>query len=168
MDGETLCSLSTRSSELLIGEIMQWFDSFGAAGYIFALTFAAMGSALGTGITGQAAIGAWRKAFLKGQAAPFILIAFASAPLSQTIYGMILMNSLKAAGLEVPPMVKAMSGLFGGMAIGASAWLQGKAGAAACEALVDTDKGLGNYIMILGIIETVALFVMVFLMTALG
>jgi V/A-type H+-transporting ATPase subunit K len=147
---------------------MELISSLGQSGYVFALTLAAIGSAMGTGITGQAAIGAWRKAFLKGKAAPFILIAFASAPLSQTIYGMILMNSLRNSPPEVDPMVKLMSGLFGGLAIAASAWLQGKAGAAACEALVDTDKGLGNYIMILGIVETVALFVMVFLMTALA
>ncbi|MGC9452994.1 MAG: V-type ATP synthase subunit K, partial [Oceanipulchritudo sp.] len=34
------------------------------------------------------------------------------------------------------------------------------------DALTATGKGFGNYLMILGIIETVALFVMVFLMTA--
>jgi len=146
---------------------MELIEQLGQAGYILALSLAAVGSALGTGTTGQAAIGAWRKAFLKGKSAPFILIAFASAPLSQTIYGMILMNSIKAA-TEAPDMVRFLSGLFGGVAIASSAWLQGKAGAAACEALVDTNKGLGNYIMILGIVETVALFVMVFLMTALA
>ncbi len=146
------------------GELL---NSLGNTGYIFALCFAAFGSALGTGTTGMAAIGAWRKAFLKGKSAPFILIAFASAPLSQTIYGMILMNALKGA-VEAEPLVRLFSGIFGGLAIASSAWLQGKAGAAACEALVDAEKGLGNYIMILGIVETVALFVMVFLMTALG
>ena len=142
-------------------------QSLGKSGYIFALCLAAFGSALGTGTTGMAAIGAWRKAYLKGKGAPFILIAFASAPLSQTIYGMILMNAIKAAE-EADPLVRFFSGLFGGFAIAGSAWLQGKAGAAASEALVDTEKGLGNYIMILGIVETVALFVMVFLMTSLG
>lgn len=147
---------------------MSILESLGNSGYIFALTFAAVGSSLGTGTTGMAAIGAWRKAFLKGKAAPFILVAFTSFPLSQTIYGMILMNALANAPEGVDPMIKLISGVFGGMAIASSAWLQGKAGAAACEALVDTDKGLGNYIMVLGIVETVALFVMVFLMTALG
>ncbi len=145
-------------------ELLAW----GAGGYVLSLTFAAVGSGIGAGVAGQAAIGAWRKAFLKGKAAPFILIAFSSAPLSQTIYGMILMNAIKDAPESVGPGVRLLSGLMGGIAIGVSAWLQGKAAAAACEALVDTDKGMGNYIMILGIIETVALFVMVFLMTALG
>lgn len=133
--------------------------------YALALSFAAMGSAVGCGIAGMAAVGAWRKAFLKGKGAPFILVAFASAPLSQTIYGMILMNSLIGAPETVPAMAKLTTGLFGGIAIGFSAWYQGKAAAMACDALVDTNKGMGNYIMVLGIIETVALFVMVFLMT---
>ncbi|MBA7649646.1 hypothetical protein ES703_57443 [subsurface metagenome] len=52
--------------------------------------------------------------------------------------------------------------------MGFSAWLQGKAGACASDALAETGKGFGNYIMVLGLIETVALFVMVFLMGALG
>ncbi|RKY86096.1 V-type ATP synthase subunit K, partial [candidate division KSB1 bacterium] len=37
----------------------------------------------------------------------------------------------------------------------------------AADALAETGKGFGNYIMVLGVIETVALFVMVFTMTAL-
>ena len=45
--------------------------------------------------------------------------------------------------------------------------MQGKAGASAADALAETGKGFGNYIMVLGVIETVALFVMVFVMTAL-
>ena len=113
----------------------------------------------------MAAVGAWRKSFLKGASAPFILVAFASAPLSQTIYGMILMNTMIQAPENVSPIALLFTGLFGGIAIGSSAVFQGKAGAVACEALVDTNKGMGNYIMILGIIETVSLFVMVFLMT---
>jgi V/A-type H+-transporting ATPase subunit K len=54
-------------------------------------------------------------------------------------------------------------GLFGGIAMGLSAWYQGIIGAAASDALAETGKGFGNYLMALGIIETVALFVMVFL-----
>ena len=54
-----------------------------------------------------------------------------------------------------------------GLAIGVSAWMQGKAGARAADALAESGKGFGNYIMVLGVIETVALFVMVFTMTAL-
>ena len=132
------------------------------------LAVAAMGSALGTGVAGMAAVGAWKRAFLNNKAAPFILIAFVGAPLSQTIYGMILRNAIQAANL--PPetyLHQMLIGLFAGVAMGMSAYMQGKAGAKAADALAETGKGFGNYIMVVGVIETVALFVMVFTMTAL-
>jgi len=132
------------------------------------LTLAAVGSALGTGAAGMAAIGAWKKAFMQNKMAPFILIAFVGAPLSQTIYGFILKNQIKAANLppdSYPFLI--ILGAAAGIALGCSAWMQGKAGASAADALTETGKGFGNYIMVLGIIETVALFVMVFTMTAL-
>lgn len=136
-------------------------------GFIFALSLSAIGSALGTSAAGMSALASWKKCFLNNKAAPFILIAFVGAPLSQTIYGMILMNALRTAPPSVSFLANLMVGIFGGLAIGASAWLQGKAGAMASDALTETEKGLGNYIMVLGIIETVALFVMVFFMTTL-
>lgn len=131
------------------------------------LAIAAVGSALGTGVAGMAAIGAWKRAFMQNKAAPFILVAFAGAPLTQTIYGMILRNAIQAANL--PPesyLYQMLLGLFAGFAMGMSAYMQGKAGAKAADALAETGKGFGNYIMVVGIIETVALFVMVFTMTA--
>lgn len=132
------------------------------------LSFAAIGSALGTGVAGMAAIGAWKRAFLQNKMAPFILIAFVGAPLSQTIYGMILRNAIQSANIDASasPYVMVL-GLAAGIAMGVSAWMQGKAGASAADALAETGKGFGNYIMVLGVIETVALFVMVFIMTAL-
>jgi V/A-type H+-transporting ATPase subunit K len=134
----------------------------------FSLAFAAIGSALGTGVAGMAAVGAWKRAFMQNKAAPFILIAFVGAPLSQTIYGMILRNAIQAANMDAQSYPYQMAlGLAAGLAIGASAWMQGKAGASAADALAETGKGFGNYIMVLGVIETVALFVMVFAMTAL-
>jgi len=132
------------------------------------LSFAAIGSALGTGVAGMAAIGAWKRAFMQNKMAPFILIAFVGAPLSQTIYGMILRNAIQGAKLDPQSYPYQMAlGLAAGMAMGFSAWMQGKAGASAADALAETGKGFGNYIMVLGVIETVALFVMVFAMTAL-
>jgi len=129
----------------------------------FSLTIAAMGSALGTGVAGMAAIGAWKKAFAQNKAAAMLMIAFVGAPLSQTIYGMILRNNIAQANL--PPEsypYQMLIGALGGLAMGLSAYFQGKAGARACDALGETGKGFGNYMMVLGIIETVALFVMVF------
>ena len=143
-------------------------EVLGKMGFAAALALAAIGSALGTGAAGMAAVGAWKKCFAQNKTAPFMIIAFVGAPLSQTIYGMILMNTIRNSPDTVDLMMKLGAGLFGGLAIGFSAWLQGKAGASAADALGETGKGLGNYIMVLGIIETVALFVMVFLMTALG
>ncbi|MCF7885195.1 MAG: V-type ATP synthase subunit K [Candidatus Marinimicrobia bacterium] len=131
------------------------------------LSIAAIGSALGTGIAGMAAIGAWKKAFAQNKAAPFILIAFVGAPLTQTIYGMILRNSILDAGLEIGQGFQILFGAIAGLAMAFSAFMQGKAGAKAADALAETGKGFGNYIMVVGIVETVALFVMVFCMTAL-
>ena len=134
----------------------------------FSLVIAAMGSVMGTGVAGLSAIGAWKKAFAQNKAAPFILIAFVGAPLSQTIYGMILRNAIQNANMAPESFLYQMLlGLFAGIAMGLSAFMQGKAGAKAADALAETGKGFGNYIMVLGVIETVALFVMVFTMTAL-
>lgn len=144
---------------------MSILEGLGSAGYVLALCLAACGSAFGTGAAGMATLGAWKKCFLQNKNAPFILVAFVGAPLSQTIYGMILMNAIKGAPDTVHPLAKFTIGLMGGLAMGLSAWLQGKAGAMAADALAESEKGFGNYIMVLGIIETVALFVMVFLMT---
>jgi V/A-type H+-transporting ATPase subunit K len=142
--------------------MIEGFGDMGAS-----VSIAAVGSALGTGIAGMAAIGAWKKCYAQNRAAPFILIAFVGAPLSQTIYGMILRNAIKAANLPPEAYIwQLLYGLLGGLAMAASSWMQGKAAANAADAFAETGKGFGNYIMILGIIETVALFVMVFLMTA--
>lgn len=140
--------------------------TLGKMGAAATFGLAAVGSALGTGTAGPAAIGAWKKCFAQNKTAPFILIVFAGAPMSQTIYGMILMNQMvnlcNAAGFNNWGAMLG-TGLFGGLAIAASAWWQGKAGAAGCDALAETGKGFGNYLMVLGIIETIALFILVFI-----
>jgi V/A-type H+-transporting ATPase subunit K len=140
-------------------------QGFGDLG--FALSLAAIGSGLGAGAAGMAAIGAWKKAFLQNKAAAFLMVAFVGAPLSQTIYGMILQKAIQGANL--PPdtwLLQLLLGVGGGLAMGMSAWMQGMAGARACDAFGETGKGFGNYIMVLGVIETVAIFVMVFLLGA--
>lgn len=127
------------------------------------LALAAMGSAMGTGVAGMAAIGAWKKAYAANKVAPFLLVAFAGAPLSQTLYGLILRNGIDKAAL--PPESYVYQMIIGGVcgaAMGLSAWMQGKAGARAADALGETGKGFVNYILVVGIIETVALFVMAF------
>ncbi|MFW5828519.1 MAG: V-type ATP synthase subunit K [Alkalispirochaeta sp.] len=143
--------------------------NIGLLGVGSALAFAAMGSALGSGTAGMAAVGAWKKAFVQNKPAPFLLVAFVGAPLTQTIYGLILMNALvEAAENADQAWLIIGAGVFGGMAMGMSAWFQGKAGAVASDALAETGKGFGNYLLVLGLVETVALFVMVFLLGVVG
>ena len=95
---------------------------------------------------------------------------FVGAPISQTIYGMLLMNFIlsKAAESGFTNWGGCLgAGIFGGLGMMASAWYQGKSAAVACDALGETGKGMVNYLMVLGIVETVALFVLVFSMMVL-
>jgi len=71
------------------GSVLFQFKDLGVAA---ALSLAAVGSALGTGMAGMAAVGAWKKCYAQSKAAPFLLLAFVGAPLTQTIYGLILMK----------------------------------------------------------------------------
>ncbi len=140
--------------------------NLGLFGTAITMGIAAIGSAIGIGIAGQAAIGAWKKCYLSNKAAPFILTVFAGAPLTQTIYGFLLMQQMK--GSDADPMFLLGLGLFSGIAMAASAIVQGKAGAAGADALAETGKGFSQYIMVVGLCETVALFALVFSMVALG
>ena len=148
--------------------------SLGQAGAAAVLGIAALGSALGTAAAGLAAVGVWKRCYAQEKPVPFILVTFIGAPLSQTIYGMILMNTIVRVANEsfatgdfvgFPAMMAA--GLFGGLGMAASAYGQGRVGAAAADALGDTGKGLGNYLMAIGIVETVALFVLGFIQATL-
>ncbi len=129
---------------------------------------AAIGSAIGAGIAGQAAIGAWKKCYAQGKQAPFLLLALVGAPLSQTIYAMIMMTMIMKR-VENPgeyPLCLAI-GIFGGLAQMFSAIYQGKAGAGGCVAYAETKQGFANYLMVLGIVETCAIFALVFSIMAL-
>jgi V/A-type H+-transporting ATPase subunit K len=132
------------------------------------MALAAVGSGVGAGVAGMAAIGAWKKCFAQNKPAPFMLVAFVGAPLTQTVYGFILMNALKAASGKMDPGMILGIGVFGGLAMGVSAWYQGKAGACAADAFAETGKGFGNFIMVIGLVETVALFIMVFMLGIIG
>ncbi|OZV68095.1 V-type ATP synthase subunit K [Winogradskyella aurantia] len=132
------------------------------------LSIAAIGSAIGTGIAGMAAIGAWKKMITNGQKAATALLIFVGAPLSQVIYGMILKNAIADANLSPDSYLwQIIIGLFAGAAMAGSAIFQGKAGARACDAIAAGANDTAKYIMIIGVVETVALFVMIFTMTGL-
>ena len=135
-------------------------------GMAAALGLSAAGSAFGTGFAGMSSVGAWKKCYASGKQAPFIMIAFAGAPLTQTIYGFLLMNFIKSANCD--PSLALWVGVFGGLAIGMSALFQGRCAAAAADALGATGKGTANYLIVIGVIETVALFTLVFSLLLLG
>ena len=139
------------------------------AGSIACLGLAGAGSAFGTGFAASAAVAAWKKCYAAGKPAPFLLLSFVGAPITQTLYGMILMfimlGKTGIAGAGVPLLIL---GIFAGLGIGLSALFQGRAAAAACDAQAETGQGLTNYFGALGIVETVAIFTMVFTIIALG
>ena len=68
--------------------------NLGLLGAAVVMGIAAIGSAFGIGFAGQAAIGAWKRCYMNNKPAPFILVVFAGAPLTQTIYGFLLMQSM--------------------------------------------------------------------------
>lgn len=134
-----------------------------AAGY-GAVGMAAAGSAIGSGIAGSAAIGAWKKCYQQGKQAPFLLLAMVGAPLSQTIYSMIMMLIIKGKYLSNPdhaPVYIAI-GLLGGLAQMMSAIFQGKCAAAGCVTYSETNQGFANCLMVLGVVETCAIFALIF------
>lgn len=139
-----------------------------------ALGLAAVGSALGIGAAGQAAAGAWAREARAGQPLRFTYIIFLGMPLSQTIYGFILMLIGLSVRVYDPEVVSASAGallsigLAGGLAEMFSAWMQGHIGAAACRALSDGGgQGMAFLIIAMGIAETVGLFGFVFLLMVL-
>ncbi len=141
--------------------------NFGYIGIMASLAFAAIGSALGSGKAAMATIGGWKKCLAQNKPAPFTLIAFVGMPLTQTIYGFILMRKLIDIKDSDPWMLLA-AGVFGGLAMGFSALYQGKAGAAGSDAFSETGQGFAKYLLVAGLIETVALFSMIFIMITVG
>lgn len=133
---------------------------YGMIGAASVMGIAAIGSAIGIGIAGQGAIGAWKRCYVNNKPAPFILTVFAGAPLTQTIYGFLLMQVMEKATKDGGFLLGL--GIASGLAMLFSAVAQGKAGAAGSDALGETGKGFSQYIMVVGLCETVALFALVF------
>jgi V/A-type H+-transporting ATPase subunit K len=149
-------------------------EFFGQLGLALPLGMGALGSALGIGAAGRAAAGAWAKEAKAGKALNFSYIILTGMPLSQTIYGFILMLVGLSGLVYQPEMLVANSGalltigLAGGLAELFSAWMQGLIGAAGCRALSEGEgKGLVFIIIAMGIVETVGLFGFVFLLLVL-
>jgi V/A-type H+-transporting ATPase subunit K len=136
---------------------------------------ATMGSALGIGAAAQAAAGAWAKEAKAGKPLNFAYIILTGMPLSQTIYGFILMLvglsplvTGENAITSVHPGTLLGIGIAGAVAELASAWIQGIIGAAGCRSISEGEgKGLVFIIICMGIVETVGLFGFVFLLLVL-
>lgn len=140
--------------------------NFRELGIVAAFFLATIGSALGCFVAGSATIGAWKKCFMQNKPAPFVMVAFAGAPLTNTIYGYILMNSLMTSPLSALQLL--FAGVLAGSCLLISAFTQAKCAAFASEAYAETGQGFGNFIMIIGLCETIALFTMVFTMLLAG
>ena len=71
-------------------------DARVVSGAIACLSLSSAGSAYGTGVAAAAAVGSWKKCYAANRPAPFTLLTFVGLPLSQTLYGMILMFIMNA------------------------------------------------------------------------
>jgi V/A-type H+-transporting ATPase subunit K len=143
----------------------------GQAGAVLAMGLAAFGSAVGIGKAGQSAAGAWAKEAKAGRNLSFTYIILLGMPISQTLYAYIVMNGLGGLLAEHPEVVAANAGVLLGIGLATglgemlSAWMQGMVGAAGIRALSEGEgKGFAFLIIAMGVVETVGIFAMVFLL----
>lgn len=163
------------------GGVTSIWQFMGQLGGPLALGLAGLGSSVGIGIAGRAAAGAWSKEAKAGVGLRFTYIILLGLPLSQTLYGMIVMSRIRAVLMKAVEAAEgaqavALSGptiefcgvlLAAGIAVGIvelfSAWMQGSIGAAGIRAISEGEgKGFVFIIIAMGIVETVGVFAMVF------
>jgi len=123
----------------------------------------ALGSMISAYVVGSTTIGAWKKCYLENKPGPFIMVAYCGAPLTNPIYGFILMGQLDASE-KLSDFQLIYMGLFAGIVLAGSAYTQARVAAYAAESYAETGQGFGNNMMVIGICETIALFTMVFTM----
>ena len=143
---------------------------FGQLGAGLALGIAAIGSALGIGAAGRAAAGAWSKEARAGVGLRFTYIILLGMPISQTLYAMIVMNKINET-MKSPELLAQSAGILlaVGIATGVaelfSAWMQGQIGAAGIRGMSESEgKGFAFLLIAMGVVETVGIFAMVFLL----
>ena len=92
-------------------------------------------------------------------------------PISQTLYAMIVMNKMKAVITDNAELAAKSAGLLltigiaTGLAEMFSAWMQGKIGAAGIRSISESEgKGFAFMLIAMGIVETVGIFAMVFML----
>jgi len=160
----------TTTLPLLLAAADTIWRFLGEMGTVMSLGMAGLGSAVGIGIAGQAAAGAWAKEARAGRNLSFTYIILVGMPISQTLYAMIVMVNMRTVFDNVDVTI-ADSGLLMGIGLATglaemlSAWMQGMVGGAGIRALSDGEgKGLAFIIIAMGIVETVGIFAMVFLL----
>ncbi len=142
----------------------------GQLGAGLALGIAAIGSSLGIGAAGRAAAGAWSKEARAGVGLRFTYIILLGMTISQTLYAMIVMNKINET-MKNPELLAQSAGvlLAVGIATGIaelfSAWMQGQIGAAGIRGMSESEgKGFAFLLIAMGVVETVGIFAMVFLL----
>ena len=141
---------------------------FGQIALGLAMGLSAVGSALGIGAAGRAAAGAWAKEAKAGKSLNFSYLILVGMPLSQTIYGFILMLiGLSPIIVGNPQFAAGQAGtllgigLAGGLAEFFSAWMQGRIGAAAVRCMSEGEgKGLAFLMFYLGMDEMFGSFIL--------
>ena len=143
----------------------------GQLGAALAVGLAAMGSSLGAGSAGMSAAGAWAKDAKAGKGLRFIYIILVSMPITQTVYGFVVMLTMmgKLTAAEANGGLLLGIGAATGLGEMFSAWMQGAIGAAGCRMLSDSDgKGFAFVVIAMGIAETVGIFTLVFMLILLA
>jgi V/A-type H+-transporting ATPase subunit K len=109
-------------------------------------------------------VGAWKKCYLANKPAPMTMLAFTGNPLTQTFYGFLLMgpafNAAQSPAMDSWLVLSYC--IAAGVALLVTAIVQGKIAACACDAMAEKNKGFAQYMIVMGIAESVALFAMVF------
>jgi V/A-type H+-transporting ATPase subunit K len=143
----------------------------GQLGAVLSLFIAAVGSCLGVSAAGTSAAGAWAKDARAGKPLRFIYIVMVSAPITQTVYGfLVMLQIVDKLGAGVASGITLLGiGLATGIGEMISAWVQGIIGAGGCRMISEADgKGFALVVIAIGIAETVGIFVLVFMSILLG
>lgn len=138
--------------------------ALGWAGLYGVVALGAIGSAIGCGIAGQAAIGA----MLETEGGYGRYIGVSVMPSSQTIYAIVVMFSLQRPVTVETGAALFGIGIFAGLALMFSAIVQGRACASAIQALKFKSEIFGLSLTPAAIVEGFAVFVLVFALVLAG
>jgi len=139
---------------------MDWTMVWSLLGPVSVLVFSCIGAAVGCGIAGIAS----HSAMVQTDEGHGKIIGISAIPSSQVIYGFILM--LKLHNSVVGGILSSVSSIIIGFGVGLvvliSATFQGMCAATAIRAIVCKSELFGKTVIILGIVESFALFSVVF------